>query len=122
MNTLLVDDSTTMRTIQRSVLAQIGFGAIVEAGDGQEALARAATLRPDLVLVDCDMPNVDGPTFVKAFRRTDRITPIIMVLTERQRAREIEAKHAGADGCLVKPFTPDMLSRRISEIMAPKAA
>jgi two-component system chemotaxis response regulator CheY len=118
MRILLVDDSKTMRNIQRAVLAQLGHTDILEAGDGQDALSKAPAFRPELMLVDWNMPNMDGLTFVKAWRTMNKTTPIIMVTTEAEKARVIEAIHAGVNNYVVKPFTPDLLSQRIAETLA----
>jgi two-component system chemotaxis response regulator CheY len=118
MRILLVDDSKTMRNIQRAVLAQLGHTDILEAGDGQDALSKAPAFRPELMLVDWNMPNMDGLTFVKAWRTMNKTTPIIMVTTEAEKARVIEAIKAGVNNYVVKPFTPDLLSQRIAETLA----
>ncbi|MFO0831348.1 MAG: response regulator [Phycisphaerales bacterium] len=117
MKILLVDDSKTMRNIQKAVLAQLGYSDIVEACDGADALTKAAAAKPDLMLVDWNMPNMDGLTFVKTWRQTNKTTPIIMVTTEAEKARVIEAIKAGVNNYVVKPFTPDLLSQRIQETL-----
>jgi two-component system chemotaxis response regulator CheY len=122
MKILLVDDSKTMRNIQKAVLGQLGHKEIMEASDGQDALSKVGAFAPDLLLVDWNMPNMDGLTFVKHFRAQNRVTPIIMVTTESEKARVIEAIKAGVNNYVVKPFTPDLLSQRITETMNKRAA
>jgi two-component system chemotaxis response regulator CheY len=118
MKILLVDDSKTMRNIQKAVLAQLGHTDIQEACDGQDALSKVNAFKPDLLLVDWNMPNMDGLTFVKTYRQTNKATPIIMVTTEAEKSRVIEAIKAGVNNYVVKPFTPDLLSQRIQETLA----
>lgn len=118
MKILLVDDSKTMRNIQKAVLTQLGYAQIEEACDGQDALSKVFAYQPDLMLVDWNMPNMDGLTFVKTFRNQNKATPIIMVTTEAEKARVIEAIKAGVNNYVVKPFTPDLLSQRINETLA----
>ncbi|MFO0493183.1 MAG: response regulator [bacterium] len=118
MNILLIDDSKTMRNIQKSVLAQLGYTAIEEACDGQDALSKVGAFQPDLILVDWNMPNMDGLAFVKAFRAGNKTTPLIMVTTESEKSRVIEAIKAGVNNYVIKPFTPDLLSQRIGETMS----
>ena len=122
MKILLVDDSKTMRNIQKSVLSQLGYTEIEEACDGQDALSKVKAFGPDLLLVDWNMPNMDGLSFVKAYRQDDKSTPIIMVTTEAEKSRVIEAIKAGVNNYVVKPFTPDLLSQRIQETLEKCAA
>ena len=122
MKILLVDDSKTMRSIQKSVLTQLGYNEIEEACDGQDALSKVGAFEPDLMLVDWNMPIMDGITFVKTVRQNDKTTPIIMVTTESEKTRVIEAIKAGVNNYVVKPFTPDSLSQRITETLTKKAA
>jgi two-component system chemotaxis response regulator CheY len=122
MKVLLVDDSKALRDIQKSVLVQLGCSEFLEAGDGEEAMHLLEGAAPDLILVDWDMPNMDGMAFVRAFRQSDDSTPIIMVAPEAQRARVVEALKAGVDNYVVKPFTPDLLSQRIQETLADREA
>jgi two-component system chemotaxis response regulator CheY len=117
MRVMLIDDSKTMRGIQRSVLAQLGHTEIEEATDGQDALSKVGAFNPDLILLDWNMPRMDGLTFVKRFRRTNQTTPLIMVTTECERSRVVEAIKAGVSNYVVKPFTPDLLSKRITETL-----
>lgn len=118
MRIMLIDDSKTMRNIQKAVLTQLGHTEIQEACDGQDALSKVGAFKPDLLLVDWNMPNMDGLTFVKTFRQSNRTTPIIMVTTEAEKSRVIEAIKAGVQNYVVKPFTPDLLSQRIQETMS----
>ncbi|MCB9837960.1 MAG: response regulator [Phycisphaeraceae bacterium] len=122
MKILLVDDSKTMRNIQKSVLTQLGYTEIEEACDGQDALSKIGAFQPELLLVDWNMPNMDGLTFVKTYRQTHKSTPIIMVTTETERSRVVEAIKAGVNNYVVKPFTPDLLSQRINETLEKAAA
>jgi len=117
MRIMLIDDSKTMRNIQKAVLAQIGFAEIEEACDGQDALSKVNAFKPDLILVDWNMPNMDGLTFVKAYRQLNKTTPLIMVTTEAEKSRVIDAIKAGVNNYVVKPFTPDLLSQRIQETL-----
>lgn len=120
MRVLLIDDSKTMRGVQRSVVEMFKPTGIEEATDGQDGLSKAVAFQPDLILVDSNMPRMDGLTFVKAFRQTDKQTPIIMVAAESEKSRVVEAIKAGVNNYVVKPFTPDLLNQRIAETLARK--
>jgi two-component system, chemotaxis family, chemotaxis protein CheY len=115
---MVVDDSKAMRSIQRTVLEKLGHTEVLEATDGQDAMSKAQAFRPDLILVDWNMPVMDGLSFVKAWRATNKTTPIIMVTREAEKRRVVEAIAAGVNAYVVKPFTPDFLSQRIEETLA----
>ena len=120
MKILMVDDSRTMRNIQKNVLKVMGDPVCTEAGDGLEALTCVAA-HPDgfdLMLVDWNMPHMDGLTFVKRLREKDKTTPVIMVTTEAEKTRIIEAIKAGVNNYVIKPFTPDSLLERVRQTMA----
>jgi len=118
MKVLLVDDSRTIRNIQKKTFAQLGHSDTMEAGDGVEALQKLGETRPDLVLIDWNMPNMDGITLVRKIRETDKTLPLIMCTTEAEKSRVIEAIQAGVNNYLVKPFTPDTLKERVETTMA----
>ena len=87
MKILLVDDSRTIRNIQKNTLASMDYTDILEAADGVEALAILKEQRPDLMLVDWNMPNMDGITLIRKVRETDKTLPMIMVTTEAEKSR-----------------------------------
>ncbi len=118
MRVLVVDDSKTMRNIVKGVLGTIGVTAIEEAGDGQDALSRVDAFKPDVILLDWNMPVMDGITFVRTYRAKNKTTPIIMVTTEAEKSRVMEAIQAGVNNYAVKPFTPESLSKIIETTMA----
>ena len=117
MRILLVDDSKTMRNIQRGILAQMGHTEVEEAADGLDALSKVGGFEPELILLDWNMPNMDGLSFAKQYRSKGAKTPIIMVTTEAEKSRVIEAIKAGVNNYVVKPFTPDVLQQRIDETL-----
>lgn len=115
MKILLVDDSGTMRTIQKRCLLKLGVSPddVVEAENGQVALEayRADTFA--IILTDQNMPVMDGLTFVKEVRTTNKDIPIVMITTESERSRVIVAIEAGVSDYLVKPFTADDLIAKL---------
>ena len=118
MKILLVDDSRTIRNIQKNVLKQLGHEDVVEAEDGVRRLTQYGIAKPDLMLVDWNMPNMDGITLIRKIRETDRKTPIIMCTTEAEKSRVLEAVKAGVNNYIVKPFTVESLGEKISQTMA----
>ena len=119
MNILLVDDSKTMRNIQKKILEGLGAVTFTEAADGLEALKAlgAAPAGFGLVLIDWNMPNMDGITLVARIRATDRKTPLIMVTTEAEKGRVLEAIKAGVNNYALKPFTPDALLEKVKQTL-----
>ncbi|MDB5295447.1 MAG: response regulator receiver protein [Phycisphaerales bacterium] len=121
MKVLLVDDSKTMRTIQKRVLEGLGAGTeFLEAGDGFEALSAIASAggKVDLVLVDWNMPNMDGLTLVQRIREKDKATPLVMCTTEAEKERVIAAAKAGISGYVVKPFDAKTLLEKVQATLA----
>lgn len=118
MKILLVDDSKTMRNIQKKVLSALPGTNFAEAGDGLEALGVIASAgKFDLIVIDWNMPNMDGHTLVGKIREKDRATPLIMCTTEAEKQRVVDAIKAGVNNYVVKPFTPDMLMEKVKQTL-----
>jgi two-component system, chemotaxis family, chemotaxis protein CheY len=119
MKILLVDDSTTMRRIQKNTLEKLGFTDITEAGDGAEAIGKLAGGGFDLVLMDWNMPNMTGIEALKKIKADPvlKAVPVIMVTSESEKSRIIEAIQAGAANYLVKPFQAEVLQEKISAVL-----
>ena len=119
MKVLLVDDSRTMRNIQKKVLETMGGFEFTEAGDGIEALSAIAATPGgfNLIIIDWNMPNMDGITLVKKVREKDKTTPLMMATTEAEKQRVIDAIKAGVNNYVVKPFTPEALSEKVKQTL-----
>ena len=118
MKALLVDDSRAMRMILARTLKEIGF-EVTEAGHGLEGLERLNNSGPfDLALVDWNMPEMDGLTFVSTVRQGQlaQAMRIVMVTTESEAERVAAALAAGADEYVTKPFTKDALTSKLEII------
>jgi len=107
---LIIDDSAVMLMSLRQALEMASF-KVVPAKDGLEAFNRIKSgLKPDLIITDINMPNMNGIDFIKNARSILRFTPILALTTESQAAKRDEAKRLGATGWLVKPVAgPDLL-------------
>ena len=114
MRALVVDDATTVRMFHRGILEAAGF-TVEEAMNGLEGLERAlgGPTPPDLLLVDVNMPRMDGYAFLRAVRAEPglRDIPAIMISTEREERDADHAFEAGANLFLAKPGKPDALAR-----------
>jgi two-component system chemotaxis response regulator CheY len=125
MRILLVDDSKTMRTIQKRSLEGLGAGTeFLEAADGFEALSVIASLTNgyDLALIDWNMPNMDGLTLVARIRERDKTTPLIMCTTEAEKERVIAALKAGVNNYVVKPFDAKTMMEKVLATLAKRQA
>jgi two-component system chemotaxis response regulator CheY len=99
----------------------MGHDDVVEAENGEDAIhqMKANDFMIDLILCDWNMPVMNGIEFVRKIRAVENLKkiPIIMVTTEAEREKVIEAVTAGAKGYVVKPFTPEILKAKIAEIV-----
>ncbi len=109
---LVVDDAATVRMYHRSILEEGNF-SVAEAANGYEALEVTLERRFDLMLVDVNMPRMDGYTFVESVREgaLNRETPIVMISTEAGAADITRGYVAGANAYLTKPVAPAKLLR-----------
>jgi two-component system chemotaxis response regulator CheY len=105
-----------MRNIHRKTLASLGVIEFVDAENGAEGLTalQAAGSQPfDLVLVDWNMPVMNGLAFVLKARETDKRTPMVMVTTESEKTRVMDAIRAGISGYVVKPFNEESMLEKV---------
>ncbi len=114
---LAVDDSASMRQMVGVTLRSAGY-EVIEASDGDEALAYARDHAVDLVLTDVNMPRMDGITLVAQLRALPayHLTPLLLLTTESSPERKIQGKQAGATGWMVKPFNPDQLLATLERV------
>ncbi|MBM3225940.1 MAG: response regulator [Candidatus Tectomicrobia bacterium] len=115
---LAVDDSASMRQMVAFTLKRAGYD-VLEAQDGQEAVAVAKSKTVNLILTDVNMPKMDGIALIRALRElpTYKFTPILMLTTESAPEKKQEGKAAGATGWLVKPFNPEQLLATIQKVL-----
>ncbi len=112
---LVADDSSTMRKIILRSLNAVGVTEITEAADGDEAVSKFKPGDFDMVLTDWNMPGRNGLEVVQAIREQDKEIPVIMVTTEAEKSRVLEAIQAGVSDYLVKPFTADTLREKLEK-------
>ncbi|SCA54851.1 Chemotaxis protein CheY [Candidatus Terasakiella magnetica] len=117
LRVLAVDDSKTMRDMVGFTLRNAGHD-VIEAGDGEDALAKLGNDRVDLIITDVNMPRMDGITLIKNLRANDvhKSTPILVLTTESDSSKKNEGRAAGATGWIVKPFSPDKLLQVVSKV------
>jgi len=118
MKALVVDDSAVMRKVLIGALGRANITDVDQAGDGKEAVAAVDGADYDLVLMDWNMPNMLGIDAVKAIREKGKTMPIIMVTTEAEKSRVIEALKSGAQNYVIKPFEPNTIVAKIQETLA----
>jgi two-component system chemotaxis response regulator CheY len=116
MHALVVDDSRAMRSILARLMTGLGF-EVSQAGNGSEALSvLEGGVRPDVILVDWNMPVMDGLTFVKTVRARDDLRDIslMMVTTESEHGQIVRALAAGAHEYVIKPFSDEVIAEKLA--------
>ena len=114
---LTVDDAAFMRKVIKDTLSKAGYAEIYEAEDGAMAVEKYNELKPDLVLMDITMPNMDGLEALKAIRATDANANVVMCSAMGQETMVIDAIRSGAKDFIVKPFKPDRVLKTVSTIL-----
>lgn len=114
---LCVDDAAFMRMMVKNTLTQNGYTDIYEAADGLQAVDKYMEIKPDLVIMDITMPNMDGLEALKTIRAKDPNAIVVMCSAMGQEAMVVEAIKAGAKDFIVKPFKPDRIVKTISSII-----
>ena len=114
---LTVDDSAFMRRMIRTTLSNAGYTEIHEAADGVQALDKYNQLKPDLVLLDITMPNLNGLDALKAIRTADPGANVVMCTAMGQESMVIEAIRSGAKDFIVKPFKSERILKTIETII-----
>ncbi len=108
---LVVDDEPQIRRIMRTTLAGAAY-EVDDAKTGEEALTKRREFRPDLILLDINMPGMGGLAACKEIREEDRNVAIVMLTIHNSEAAKVQALDAGADDFVSKPFsTPELLAR-----------
>ncbi len=117
---LVVDDSASLRQVVVMALQGAGY-EVLQAGDGQAALALLDGRKIHMVVCDVNMPRMNGIEFVKAAKAIQayRFLPVLMLTTESQEAKKEAGKAAGAKAWMVKPFSPASLLNAVSKLCLP---
>lgn len=113
----VIDDSSVMLASVKQNLELAGF-TVETAKDGLDAFQRVkGGLKPDLIITDINMPNMNGIEFIRNARTVLRFTPILVLTTESQTVKRDEAKKLGATGWLVKPVSGSDLLKVIKQVV-----
>ena len=114
---LVVDDSSVIRKVARRILEGMDF-QIIEAEDGEQALGLCQHQLPDAVLLDWNMPKMDGYEFLKALRRMPGgdSPKVVFCTTENDVAHIARALHAGANEYIMKPFDREIVEAKFQEV------
>jgi two-component system cell cycle response regulator DivK len=115
---LVIEDNEDNRRIIRDLLTSLGY-QLIEAADGMEGVAMAQSHRPDLILMDIQLPEMDGYEATRQIRAVPELktVPIIAVTSYALSGDEAKARDAGCDGYVAKPFSPRELLARIHEFL-----
>ena len=116
MKALLIDDSSTMRRIIQNALKNAGYTDFVEAEDGVDGLEKFKTEGSfDVILLDWNMPNMNGFDCLLEIIKIDKTAPVIMCTTEAEKTNVIQAIKAGAKNYITKPFTAEILKTKLPQ-------
>lgn len=115
---LVVEDTEDNRQILRDLLTSSGF-ELIEAGDGESGVALATSQHPDLIVMDMQLPLIDGYEATRRIKSDPamRATPIIAVTSYALSGDEAKARAAGCDGYIAKPFSPRQLLAKVRELL-----
>lgn len=118
MNKILIcDDSAFMRMMIKEVLKSNEYKIVGEAVNGREGIEKYNVLKPDLVLMDLTMPEMDGITALKEIIKNDSQANIIILSAMGQQDKVDEALNLGAKDFIVKPFKPERLLETIKKVI-----
>ena len=120
LNILLVDDHTLFREGLEGLLSRRDINILAAVGSGQEGLRLAAELKPDVVLLDMRMPEMDGIEVLRKLRKNGFTNPIAMLTTSSDERDLVESLRSGAQGYLLKDMEPDQLVLALRDIVAGK--
>ena len=118
---LVVEDQEDLRRVLRDLLTGSGF-EVAEAADGQAGVAKAKSERPDLILMDIQLPGIDGYEASRQIKADPdlKATPIIAVSSFAMKGDEQKARASGCDGYVTKPYSPMQLLRLIRSRLGEK--
>ncbi|MCR5775006.1 MAG: response regulator [Lachnospiraceae bacterium] len=116
-NILICDDAAFMRMMIKDILSKNGYNVAGEAENGAKAVERYNELKPDLVLMDITMPEMDGIQALKAIKGADPAALVIMCSAMGQQAMVIEAIQAGAKDFIVKPFQAERVLEAVKKVV-----
>ena len=114
-NILICDDAAFMRMMIKDILTKNGYTIVGEAENGQKAVEKYNETKPDLVMMDITMPEMDGIQALKKIKATDPNAAIIMCSALGQQAMVIESIQSGAKDFIVKPFQPDRVLEAVKK-------
>lgn len=114
-NILICDDAAFMRMMIEDILTKNGYTIVGEAENGQKAVEKYNETKPDLVMMDITMPEMDGIQALKKIKATDPNAAIIMCSAMGQQAMVIESIQSGAKDFIVKPFQPDRVLEAVKK-------
>jgi len=116
-NILIVDDAAFMRMMIKDILVKNGYNVVGEAENGLRAVEKFKELKPDLIIMDITMPEMDGIQAVKQIRAMSSDAKIIMCSAMGQQAMVIESIQAGARDFIVKPFQADRVLEAVKKVV-----
>lgn len=116
-NILICDDAAFMRMMIKDILTKNGYDVVGEAENGAKAVEKYTELKPDLVLMDITMPEMDGIQALKKIKEKDPAACVIMCSAMGQQAMVIDSIQSGARDFIVKPFQADRVLEAVKKVV-----
>lgn len=114
---MLVDDAAFMRMMIKDTLQKNGYTDVVEAGNGEQAIATYLAEQPELILMDITMPVMDGLEALRKLKEINSSVKVVMCSAMGQETMVVDALKLGAKDFIVKPFKPDRIMKTVNSIL-----
>ena len=114
---MLVDDAAFMRMMIKKALTASGYDDFVEAQDGAEAVQKYSEEKPDMVIMDITMPNMDGLQALKKIKEADAGAKVVMCTAMGQESMVVDAIKSGARDFIVKPFNSERIVQTVNSVL-----
>lgn len=114
---LVVDDEPLVREMLNDILIDLGYDVVGQANDGISAIEKAAQLKPDVICLDINMPEMSGLDALASIKTSNKSIVVIMVTANNDSSTVQQAIRTGADGYILKPFNAQQIVRAVNKAL-----